>query len=171
ACLHQLGDGLAVACAFDNEIRDQRHRLGMIELDAALAPPARDHRSHRDEQLVLFARSKVHKIPSLVQPQFSHSRGSGAPRTAASTARRSCRNALPSAAQSRTTASPFQAEAPTSARNRPPSARTQATVDSSPGTHTTVATATPPLATAGCASFLATAPSSRMPSAWMRRPS
>ena len=40
-----------------------------------------------------------------------------------------------------------------------------AAMASSAGTISTVATATPPLATAGCASFAATAPSSRMASA------
>src|SRR5262245_34811455 len=40
ARLHQLGHGPAVACAFDDEIADQRHRLGMVELDTALEPPA-----------------------------------------------------------------------------------------------------------------------------------
>src|SRR5262249_40722981 len=171
ARIHQLGNGLAVARTFDDEIGDERHRLGMIELDAALAPPARHHRSHGDEQLVFFTRGQVHGLPSnLRSPQLSHSRGNGAPRTATSTATRSRRSASPSAAQSRTTASPFQAETPTSPRRWSPSARTPAAVPSSPGTTSTVATAMPPLVTAGCASLAATAPSSRMASAWMSRP-
>ena len=41
ACLHQLGNGLAVARALDDEIGDQRHALGVIELDAALEPARR----------------------------------------------------------------------------------------------------------------------------------
>src|SRR6516225_4496122 len=166
ARLHQLGDGFAVARTFDDEIGDERHRLGMIELDAAFAPPARHHRGHGDEQLVFFTRGQVHDLPSnLPSPQLSHSRGKGAPRTAASTAMRSWRSASPSAAQSRTAASPFQAETPTWPRKRSPSARTPAAVPSSPGTASTVATAMPPLAMAGCASFDATAPSSRKASA------
>src|SRR5262249_13688538 len=169
--LHQFGHGLAVARTFDDEIGDERHRLGMIELDATLAPPARHHRSHGDEQLVFFARSQVHDLPSgLRSPQLSHSRGNDAPRTAASTATRSCRSASPSAAQNRTTASPFQAETPTPPRKRSPSARRTAAVPSSPGTTSTFATAMPPLATAGRASLVAAAPSSRMASAWMSRP-
>src|SRR5215471_12094136 len=112
ASLHRM-----VACTFDDEIGDERHRLGMIELDAALPPPARHHRSHGDEQLVFFTRGQVHDLPStLASPQLSHSRGNGAPRTAASTATRSWRSASPSAAQSRAAASPFQAETPTSPR-------------------------------------------------------
>src|SRR5262244_3533139 len=171
ARLHQFGHGLAVARTFDDEIGDERHRLGMIELDATLAPPARHHRSHGDQQLVFFARGQVHDFPSGVRsPQLSHSRGNDAPRTAASTATRSWRSASPSAAQNRTTASPFQAETPTSPRKRSPSARTTAAVPSSPGTTSTVATAMPPLATAGRASLAATAPSSRKASAWMSRP-
>src|SRR5262245_7295749 len=150
ARLHQLGDGFAIASAFDNEIGDERHGLRMIELDAALAPPSCHHRSHGDEQLVLFARSKIHDVAFAgLHPQFSHSRGNGAARTAASTARRSCRSASPSGAQRRTTISPFQAETPASPRHRSPSARTPAAVASSPGTTNTVATAMPPLATAG----------------------
>src|SRR6185437_14489414 len=46
AGLHELGDGPAVPRAFHDEIGDQRHRLRMIELDAALEPSARDHRRH-----------------------------------------------------------------------------------------------------------------------------
>ena len=45
ALFHQLGDGLAVVRAFDDEIGDERHTLRVIELDAALrddgAPPLR----------------------------------------------------------------------------------------------------------------------------------
>src|ERR1700747_2987575 len=171
ARFHQLSNGFAVARAFDDEIGDERYRLGMIELDAAFAPAARHHRSHGDEQLVFFTRGQVHDLPSnFLSPQLSHSRGNGAPRTAASTATRSWRSASPSAAHSRTAASPFQAETPTSPRKRSPSARTPAAVPSSPGTTRTGATAVPPLATAGCASLDATAPSSRKASACMSSP-
>ena len=60
ARLHQLGDGASVARALDDEVGDQRHRLGVVELDAALEAPARHHRRHGDQQLVLFARGEIH---------------------------------------------------------------------------------------------------------------
>ena len=41
AVAHQFGDGLAVARAFQHIVGDQRHRLGVVELDAALAGAAR----------------------------------------------------------------------------------------------------------------------------------
>jgi hypothetical protein len=55
AGLHQVGDGAAVARALDDEVGDERDRLGIVELDAALEPAARHHGGHGDEQLVLFA--------------------------------------------------------------------------------------------------------------------
>src|SRR6185369_8230249 len=33
--VHEIGDGAAIARAFENEIRDQRNRFGMIQFDAA----------------------------------------------------------------------------------------------------------------------------------------
>ena len=63
AGLHQLGHGPAVARTFDDEIGDQRYRLGMIEPDAALEPPARHHRGHGDQQLVLLAGGEIHDLP------------------------------------------------------------------------------------------------------------
>ena len=75
---------------------------------------------------------------------MSHSRGNGTPRSDASTRTRSCRSAAPSTAQNRTTASPFQAETPTSPRNVPASPRTRTAVSSSAGTTSTVAIAMPP---------------------------
>src|SRR5262249_60244687 len=120
-CPHQLGDGPAVAGAFDDEIGDRRNRLGMIELDAALEPPARHHRRHGDEQLVLLARGQIHVFPcSPIPPQSSQRRGDAVPRSAASSVTRSRRSAAPSAAQSRATANPFHAEPPTSPPNSPP---------------------------------------------------
>src|SRR5215470_2440555 len=162
ARLHQLGHGLAVARPFDDEVGDQRHRLRMIELDAALEPPARHHRCHRDQQLVLFTRGQVHLSPS---NQFDQSRGNVAPRNAVSTSTRSCRNTAPSPAQSRTSASPFQADTPTSPRYLSPSARTTAATVSSPGETSTVASAIPPLAIAGALSLSAILPSSHSASA------
>src|SRR5262245_57058472 len=157
ARLHQLGDRLAVARALDDEVGDERHRLGMIELDAALEAPPVHHRGHGDEQLVLLARGQMHGRPAiLASPQLSQSRGNGAPRSAVSTATRSCRSAAPSAAHNRATANPFQAETPTSPRKRSASTPTLAAVSSSAGTASTVATAMPPAATARCRSFAAT---------------
>ena len=63
ARLHQLGDRAAVARALDDEIGDQRDRLGMVELDAALEAAARDDRRHGDQQLVFFARRQIHAFP------------------------------------------------------------------------------------------------------------
>src|SRR5207302_10359207 len=63
ACFHQHRDGLTVARAFDYVVGDKRHRLGMIELDAALEPPPSYHRSQRNEQLVLLARRPCHDLP------------------------------------------------------------------------------------------------------------
>src|SRR5436190_23940987 len=60
ARLHQLGNGLAVARTFENEIGDQRHAFRMIELDAAVEAAARYHRSHGNQQLVLFTWGKMH---------------------------------------------------------------------------------------------------------------
>ena len=75
ALLHQLGDGAAVARAFENEIGNQRHGLRMVELDAALEPAPRHHRGHSDQELVFFARREVHrhrpcsKPASIIRPQ------------------------------------------------------------------------------------------------------
>src|ERR1700737_3369570 len=63
ALFHQLGDGLTVARAFDDEIGDERHALRVIELDAALQATAPHHRSHGNKQLVLFTRGQVHGWP------------------------------------------------------------------------------------------------------------
>ena len=65
ARLHQLGDGAAVARAFDDEIGDERDRLRMIELHAALEPAPRHHRRHGDQQLVLLARGQMHGFSSI----------------------------------------------------------------------------------------------------------
>src|SRR3984885_9078220 len=60
ATLHQFGDAVAVTRTLENEIGNERHRFRMVELDAALKPPARDHRRHGDQEFVFFARSEVH---------------------------------------------------------------------------------------------------------------
>ena len=63
AGLHQVGDGAAVAGALDDEVGDERDRLGVVELDAALEAPARHHGGHGDEQLVLLAGGEIHDVP------------------------------------------------------------------------------------------------------------
>src|SRR5580693_6878143 len=160
AGFHQFGDATPVARAFDDEIRDQRNRFGMIELDAAFEPPPRHHRRHGDQQLVFLARGELHG--SL---QFSHSRGNGAASSAVSTATRSRRSAAPSLATSRATTSPFQADMPTSLVKRSCIARTATASPSLPGYLITLATATPPLAMARCARRCAMSPSRRSVSA------
>src|SRR5262245_52282394 len=41
AGFHQLGDGAAIARTFQDEVGDERDRLWMVELDAALEPAPR----------------------------------------------------------------------------------------------------------------------------------
>ena len=60
ACFHEFGDGAAIACAFHDEIADERDRFGIVELDAALQTLAGDHCGHGDEELVLLARCEIH---------------------------------------------------------------------------------------------------------------
>src|SRR6476646_3767176 len=166
ALLHQLGDGFAVARAFQDEVGNQRHRLRVIELDAALEPSARHHGGDRDQQLVLLTRRQVHRRPFIMR-YCNQSRGTDVP-SAASSASRSRRNVMPSRATSRATAMPFQAEMAASPLNS--TTRKAASVPSSPGAIKTVASAMPPLAAAGAASLPATAPSSRTLSANSSRP-
>ncbi len=85
ARLHQVGDAAAVARALDDEVGDQRHRFGMVQLHAALQPPARDHRGHADQQLVLLPRRQVHAGSLSAQPYARQRRV----RRAAPSARRS----------------------------------------------------------------------------------
>src|ERR1700738_952259 len=61
AVLHQVGDRAAVARALDDEVADQRHGFGIVELDAALEASARDVGRHGDQQLVLFTRRQIHR--------------------------------------------------------------------------------------------------------------
>ena len=91
AGLHQLGDGAAVARALDDEVGDQRDRLGMVELDAALEPPARHHRGHGDQQLVLLARRQVHAASLSISQQPRQRRRRAAPPARATRSRRSAR--------------------------------------------------------------------------------
>src|SRR5262249_37340904 len=62
APFHQPGNPPAAARPPPNENRNQRHTFRMIELDAALETPARNHGSHGNEQLVLFPWSEVHGL-------------------------------------------------------------------------------------------------------------
>ena len=50
--------------AFQDVIGDQRDRLRVIEADAAFETPRRDHRRHRDKQLIFLARGQVHRLAS-----------------------------------------------------------------------------------------------------------
>ena len=63
AGLHQFGDAAPVARALHHKVGDERHGFGMVELDAALKPAARDDGGHGDQQLVFFARGQVHGGP------------------------------------------------------------------------------------------------------------
>ena len=64
AGLHQFGDRAPVARPLDDEVGDQRDRLRVIELDAALEPPARHHRRHGDQKLVFFPGRQIHERAS-----------------------------------------------------------------------------------------------------------
>ena len=59
---HQLGNGAAVARAFQDEIGNQRHRFRMVELDATLEPAARHHGGNRDQHLVFFPGRQIHEV-------------------------------------------------------------------------------------------------------------
>src|SRR5215471_9715820 len=72
AFLHELGYRAPVACAFENEIGDERDGLRVIELDAALEAASRHHRRRGDQKLILFARCQIHWADlacKLVQPE------------------------------------------------------------------------------------------------------
>src|SRR6266581_3746963 len=145
------GDKLgAVARALDDEIGNDRDGFGMVELDAALQPPSRHHRRHRDQKLVLFAGRQIHASTLIISTnQLSHSRGSAEPEARPSTAIISARSLAASWAQKRAIANPFQAEMPTSPPKDSESSRILATSASSPGTINAVPTATPPFAITG----------------------
>ena len=103
---HQVGHRAAVARALDHEIRDQRDRLGVVQLDAARQPPARHHRGKADQQLVLFAGGQVHRHPHICQ-----TRGKGGPRNTFSTAATARLTGRRSGPAMRTTSLPFHADA------------------------------------------------------------
>jgi hypothetical protein len=60
ASRHQLGDAPAVARTLEHVVGDQRDRLRVVQPDAALEPPARDHCGDRHQQLVLLPRGEIH---------------------------------------------------------------------------------------------------------------
>ena len=54
----------AVADHLEDLRGDERHRFGMIQLQAARAPLAREFAGRKDQQLVDFARSEMHGAAS-----------------------------------------------------------------------------------------------------------
>src|SRR5690606_988479 len=60
AVAHELGDRFAFARAFHDRGRNQRDRLGVIELQAARFAPLGEQRGGEDEELVFFAWGEVH---------------------------------------------------------------------------------------------------------------
>ena len=60
ARLHQVGDGAAVAGAFDHEVGDQRDGLRVVQFDAAGEALAGDLCGHGDQQLVFLAFGEAH---------------------------------------------------------------------------------------------------------------
>ena len=77
AGLHQVGDGAAVAGALDDEVGDQRDRLGIVELDAALEPLARDDGGHGDQELVLLRGVQLHGVLKATRRAAGRRRRSG----------------------------------------------------------------------------------------------
>src|SRR5262249_52428984 len=57
---HQLGHAAAVADAFEDIGRDDRHGFGVVELEAARATTTRDLRGREDQQLLLLPRRQMH---------------------------------------------------------------------------------------------------------------
>src|SRR4029453_2697432 len=57
---HQVGDRTPVADPFQDLGGDQRHRLGIVQLEAAPATAARHLGGDEDEEFVLLARSQMH---------------------------------------------------------------------------------------------------------------
>src|SRR5262249_47539916 len=58
---HDLGDGPAVANQLEDLGRDERDGFGMVQLQAARAPLARELAGRKNEQLVDFAWREVHR--------------------------------------------------------------------------------------------------------------
>jgi len=58
---HQLRDAPSVADALEDLGGDEREGLGVVQLEAARASPARDFGRGEDEQLFLLTRGEVHR--------------------------------------------------------------------------------------------------------------
>ena len=89
ARLHQLGHGAAVARALDDEIGDERHRLGMIELHAAFEPPARDDAAIATSSLSFSLGVRFYAIPRGLAAHASNMQSLDGPRKAEGYPRRS----------------------------------------------------------------------------------
>src|SRR5262245_38506125 len=59
ACGHELANRLAVAGSLHDEVGYDGDAFRIVEPDASCEPPARDKRSARGHQLVLFARATL----------------------------------------------------------------------------------------------------------------
>ena len=112
AGLHEVGNTAAVACALHHEIRDQRDRLRVVQLDAAFEPPPRHMGRHGDEQLVFFARRQVHGQVLARADRHDQRRGRARPRRLASRATIAARSRSGEGEVARATSRPFQALAP-----------------------------------------------------------
>ena len=76
AVAHQLGDGAAVARAFDDRRATVRDRLGIVELDAAREPALGEQRRGEEQQLVFFSRREFHvEVPVVACGQVLQMRG------------------------------------------------------------------------------------------------
>ena len=64
AGFHEVGDGAAVAGAFNDEVGDEGDGFGVVELDAAVEAAAGDGGGHADQQFVLLAGGQVHPVLS-----------------------------------------------------------------------------------------------------------
>ena len=63
AQFHQFRDGDAVARALDHPRRQQRHRLRMVQFDAACQTVASDHPGNREQQLLGVGGRQMHNGP------------------------------------------------------------------------------------------------------------
>src|SRR5881296_2908198 len=61
---HEIGDAPAVADPLEDLGRDERQRLGVIQLEAAAAPAARHLGRGENEKLLLLTRGEVHRRAS-----------------------------------------------------------------------------------------------------------
>src|SRR4030095_10458178 len=61
---HEIGHGAPVADAFQDLRGDERHGLGVVELEAARAATAGDLGGHEHAELVLLSRGQTHATAS-----------------------------------------------------------------------------------------------------------